>query len=212
MRSPRSAVVLAGHGERELDRLELPSPHGLRSPREPVLEEGGELRFRPVRRVVVELDVRDGGDLGSQERDRAIRLVALDDEPALPHARVPAELRHDPADDPRRIVAELAQDVRDHRGRRRLSVRAADDDRAAQRDELREELGARPPLDTSRVRRRDDDLEARRRRGLASDVDLDAVERLEEDRLARVPAATSAPQARAKFAYAESPAPPIPTK
>ena len=91
--------------------------------------------------MVVELDVREHGDLGTQERDRAVGLVALDDEPALPHAGVAAELRHDAADDPRGIVSELAEDVRDHRGRRRLPVRATDDDRAAKRDQLGEELG-----------------------------------------------------------------------
>ena len=91
---------------------------------------------------MVELDVRHRRDLGAQERDRPIRLVALDDEPALPHAGVSPELGYDAADDPRRIVTELAQDVRDHRGGRRLPVRAADDDRASQRDELGEELRA----------------------------------------------------------------------
>ena len=80
---------------------------------------------------MIELDVRHDGDLGLEQADRAVRLVALDDEPALPDARVPAELRDDAADDPRRVQAELAQDVRDHRGCRGLAVRAADDDRAA---------------------------------------------------------------------------------
>ena len=126
---------------------------------------------------------------GRRERDRAVGLVAFDDEPALPHAGVPAELRDDPADDPRRIVTELAQDVRDHRRRRRLAVRAADDDRRAERDELREELGARATLDPARVRGRDDDLEAVRRGRLAADVDVDVRDGLEEDRVARVPAA-----------------------
>ena len=177
------------------------------------LEERRELGLRGVRRMVVELDVRHDGDLRPQERDRAVGLVALDDEPALARAGVPAELRDDPADDPRRIVAELAEDVRDHRRRRRLAVRAADDDRAAQRDELGEELGARATLDASGVRRRDDDLEARRaaparrrrRRRLPSTASRKIVSRASQPR-------TSAPHARAKFAYAESPAPPIPTK
>ena len=113
---------------------------------------------------MIELDVRDHGDLGCEEPDRAVRLVALDDEPALSRAGVPTQLRHDASDDPRRVVAELAQDVRDHRGRRRLAVSAAYHDRAAKRHELREELGARATMDTARVRRRDDDLEVGGRR------------------------------------------------
>ncbi len=138
--------------------------------------------------MVIELDVRHGGDLRTQVEDGAIRLVAFDDEPALPHTRVPAELRHDPADDPRRIVAELTEGVRDHGGRRRLPVRAADHDRGAQRDDLGEEVRARSAFDPSRVRRRDDDLEALRRSGLAADLDIDAANCLEKDRVPDVPA------------------------
>ena len=182
------AVVLARHAQLESDGLELPSPNHLRRVCEPLLEEGRQLRLGRVRRVMVELDVRHGGDLGSKERDRAVGLVALDDEPALPHACVSAELWNDSADDPRGIVAELAKDVRDHRSCRRLAVGAADDDRATERDELREELCARAPLDATRVRRRDDDLEAGRRSGLAAEIDVHAFHRLEEDRVAHVPA------------------------
>ena len=38
--------------------------------------------------MVVEVDVRDHRDLGPERLDRAVGLVALDDEPAFPHARV----------------------------------------------------------------------------------------------------------------------------
>ena len=138
---------------------------------------------------MVELDVRHDADLRAEERDRAVGLVALDDEPARACPRVPAELRDDAADDPRRIVAELAEDEGDHRGRRGLPVRAADDDRAPKRDELGEELRARAAFHPARVRGRDDDLEPGRRLRLAADVHLDALERLQEDRLARVPPA-----------------------
>ena len=193
--------------------LELPAADGIRRSCEPVVEERGELRLRGVRRVMVELDVRHGGDLRPQKRDRPVRLVALDDEPALPHARVSAELRDDAADDPRRIVAELAQRVRDHGCGGRLSVRAADDDRAAERDELGEELGARAPLHAAGVRRRHDDLRSpraatahRRYRHRRREIDSRKI----VSRASHPP--TSAPQARAKFAYAERPAPPMPTK
>ena len=92
--------------------------------------------------MMVELEVRDHGDLGTQDRDRPVRLVTLHDEPALPVSGVPTELRHDPADDPRGIVPELAQCIRDHRGGRRLPMGSADDDRSAQRDELGQEVRA----------------------------------------------------------------------
>ena len=197
----------------DVRRLELPAAHRRRRPRHPLVEVRGELGFGRVRGVVIELDVRHDGDLRLEEADRAVRLVALDDEPALPDARVAAELRDYPADDPGRIPAELAQDVRDHRGRRGLAVRASDDDRAASRDELGEERCARPSLrrgphgrsrrspripPAARARRRRPPRSRRGPRGRSS-------------RATSQPR-TSAPHARAKFAYAESPAPPIPTK
>ena len=80
---------------------------------------------------------------------------AFDDEPALPRPGVAAELRDLAADEPGRVEAELGEDEGDHPGRRRLPVRAGDDDRAPQRDELGEEVGARRPGD-GRVRARDD--------------------------------------------------------
>ena len=43
---------------------------------------------------------------GPQRRDRAVGLVALDDEPALARAGVAAELRHLGADQERRVEAE----------------------------------------------------------------------------------------------------------
>ena len=54
---------------------------------------------------MVELDVRDDRDLGRKPEHRAVRLVALDDEPALPRARVAAELRHRRADQPGRVAS-----------------------------------------------------------------------------------------------------------
>ena len=90
-------------------------------------------------------------------------------------------------------MAELAQRVRDHGSRRRLAVRPADDDRAAQRDELGEELGARTAFDPTCVRSGDDDLRAGGWRRLAADLDVDAGERIEKDRLADVPASDLRP-------------------
>jgi hypothetical protein len=88
-------------------------------------------------------------------------------------------------------------------------VRAADDDRPAKSNELGEKLRARPTLDPAGVRSRHHDLEARRRFGLATKIDVDALQRIVSR--ASQPR-TSAPQAREKLAYADSPAPPIPTK
>ena len=47
-----------------------------------------ELGERAELAVMVELDVRDHRDLGREREDGAVGLVALDDEPALPRARV----------------------------------------------------------------------------------------------------------------------------
>ena len=80
------AVVLAGHRELELDRLELLRAHDVRHMGEPRLEELCDLRARAERRVMVEVDVQQHRDLGSERGDRAVGLVALDDEPALPRA------------------------------------------------------------------------------------------------------------------------------
>ena len=52
-----------------------------------------QLGDRGERRVVVEIDVRDDGDFGREDEDRAVRLVTLDHEPAAAGARVAAELR-----------------------------------------------------------------------------------------------------------------------
>ena len=95
--------------------------------------------------MVVEVDVGDHRHPRAQRGDRAVRLVSLDDEPALPRAGVRAELRHLAADDPARVAAGLAEREGDHRRGRRLAVRAGDDDRRRRSDdELREQVGARP--------------------------------------------------------------------
>ena len=150
-----AAVVLARHRELELDGLELLGAHDLRHVREPLLEERRHLGARAERRVVVEVDVQEDRDLGPERGDRAVGLVALDDEPARAGARVAAELRDLAADQERGIEAEPVEAERDHRARRRLAVRAGDDDRAAQRDELGEQVGARPALDAAGERGRD---------------------------------------------------------
>jgi hypothetical protein len=91
--------------------------------------------------VVVELDVRDDSDLGAQHLHGPVGLVALDDEPPLPRTRVAAELWQVAADEPGGVLAELGEDEGDHPGGGRLAVRPGHDDRAAQRDELGQELG-----------------------------------------------------------------------
>ena len=184
-----AAVVLAGHSELELHRLELLGAHDVRHLAQPLLEERLHLGARAERRVVVEVDVEEHGDLRPERGDRAVRLVALDDEPALARARVAAELRDLAADQERRVEPEPVEAERDHRARRRLAVRAGDDDRAAQRDELGEQVGARPALDAARERGRDVDLPARRRRRrLGRDLDGDALEMPQVRRLDAIPA------------------------
>ena len=134
--------MLTRDSELDRQRLELPASNDVRYAREPALEELAQLRLGRERRVMVELDVRDDCDLGLEQADRAIRLVAFDDEPAGASARIAAELGNDAADDPRGVLSQLAQDIRDHRGGRRLSVSACDDDRAPTRHQVGEELGA----------------------------------------------------------------------
>ena len=55
--------------------------------------------------MVIQVDVGDHRDLRAQELERAVRFVALGDEPALARARIPAELRDLAADQERRIEA-----------------------------------------------------------------------------------------------------------
>ncbi len=123
------AVVLTRNRELELDRLELVASDGFRRGREPVGEERLDLGARGELAVVVEIDVRDHRDLGAKCGDRPVGLVSLDDEPALTRPRVAAELRHLAADQEGRVVAEPVEAERDHRGSRRLPVRAGDHDR-----------------------------------------------------------------------------------
>jgi hypothetical protein len=180
--------VLSRNRETEVDGLELPAPHDVGCEVEPLVEERRQLRLGSVRGMVVELDVRDHRDLGPKEADRAVGLVPLDDEPALPGTRVPTELRHDASDDPRGIVAELPQHERDHGGRRRLPVGPAHDDGATEPDELGEELRAGTALHPAGVGRRDDHLEPGGRVRLAANIGRYPLKGLEKDRLANIPA------------------------
>src|SRR5439155_3025560 len=96
-------VVLAGHGQVELDRRELLRADDVRYLAQPVLEERLDLGAGAEGRVVVKVHVEERGDLRPQGGDGAIRLVALDDEPAGARPGVAAELRHLPADQERRL-------------------------------------------------------------------------------------------------------------
>ena len=98
---------------------------------------------------MVELDVRDDGDLRPQPLDGAVGLVALDDEPALPRAGVAAELRDLAADEPGRVEAELGSANAIIPVVVVLPCAPGDDDRTTQRDELGEEVGARRAGDRS---------------------------------------------------------------
>ena len=136
------AVVLARHGQLEVHGLEISTPdHGL-DPARPGLEGVRELGVRAEGRVVVELDVRHDRDRRGKCEDASVRLVSLDDEPAAPGPGVAAELRDLTADEERRVAAEPVEDEGDHRGGRRLAMRAGDDDGVGEADELGEELGA----------------------------------------------------------------------
>ena len=67
---------------------------------------------------------------------------------------------------------------RDHRRRRRLAVRTADDDRRLRRDELGEEVRARAcPRSAARCAVETTTSNPRRRLRLAAEVDVDPVER-----------------------------------
>ena len=208
-----SAVVLAGDRERERDRVEQLAADDLGHLGEPRIEAGAELRDRGPARMVVELDVRQHREPGTELEHGAIRLVALDDQPAGARACVAAELRHDAADDPGRVVAGLLQAERDHGRGRRLPVRTGDDDRGSRGDELREERRSRRPARRGRDGRSRRSLPspgaaAARRRGrsrIPPSVSEKIVSRASQPR-------TSAPHARATFAYADIPEPAIPTK
>ena len=85
---------------------------------------------------VIELEIVDDDELGQVvdefaalvEEGRVV-LVALDDpeRAALPHAALGQILRQ-AADQVRRLAARRLEDPRQQRGRRRLAVRAGDDD------------------------------------------------------------------------------------
>ena len=135
-----AAVVLTRDRELERDGLELVPAHDLARTGEPVLEQLPHLGLGGEGRVVVELDVRQHGDLRPQQLQRPVRLVALGDEPALPRARIPGELRDLAADQKGRIEPEPVEHERDHRRGRRLAVCAGDDDRGPQFDELGQQL------------------------------------------------------------------------
>src|SRR4029079_2097138 len=140
------------------------------------------------RGVLIELYVRADADLGPQSFDGTVRLVPLDHEPALPRAGVAVELSDLAADEPRRIEAELGEHEGDHPPRSTRPVRACDDDRAPEGNELGEELGA-PRAGHRRVGARDDGLPPVRHDGLRRNPDVDPVQPTQIRRLDPVPAA-----------------------
>ena len=128
-----ATVVFAGDSERPIVWRQMISPHdALRRNRcEPVFKELLDLRTRRERRVVIEIDVRNDGDVRAQQGDGAIRFVALDDKPAFAGACVAAKLRNVAADEPGRITAERVKAKRDHRRRCGFAVRTGNHDRRA---------------------------------------------------------------------------------
>jgi transcriptional regulator with GAF, ATPase, and Fis domain len=175
-------VVLARHVQLAVVRLEGAAPDRTRHALQPALEELGDLRAGGELAVMVEVDVRHDADLRAQELDRPVRLVALDDEPARAGARVGAQLWNLSADQEPGIAAQPVEDERDHRGGRRLPVRAGDDDRGLERDELGEELRPRPARRTACERGGDDRLGVCRRIRLRRDADGDLVREMGEVR------------------------------
>src|SRR5207253_2060821 len=137
-----ASIVLARNSQLELDRLELVATHVGGRLGQPALEQVAHLPFGGKGHVMVELDVRHYGDLWAEELERAVGLVSLGDEPALPRAGVPAELGNLAADQEGRIRAEPVEAEGDHSGGGRLAVRAGDYDRLPQPDQLGEQLAA----------------------------------------------------------------------
>ncbi len=156
------AIVLAWDSEANVSRLEVGAPHDRRFDTlgDPAAKALLELGQRGERRVVVELDVRDDGDLGLEREGRPIGLIPFDDEPSLARACVPAELRYLGSDQVSRLLAELLEAEGDHGRGRRLPVCTGDDDRAPERDELGQKVGTALSLDPPREGGRDDRLES----------------------------------------------------
>ena len=98
------------------------------------------------RAVMVEMlgiDVGDDGDVGRQLQEGAVALVGLHHHPlALAHAGIGAVGVDDAAIDDGRIEPAGVEQRRDHRGGRRLAMRAADGDGLAEAHQLGQHLGA----------------------------------------------------------------------
>jgi hypothetical protein len=93
--------------------------------------------------VVVELGVGEDGDIRLQLQQRAVGLVGLDDDPLTgPPRGVRAGRSELPPDHIRGIEPATAQRVHDHPGRRGLAVGSGDRQAAAQRRDLREQVGS----------------------------------------------------------------------
>ncbi len=125
--------------------------------RRDAIEERFELRDeRRDLRVAIDvivLDVREDGDLRAQFQERAVRFVALADEPlARADARVRPGIDAFAADDDRRVDPARFQDAGRHRRRRRLPVRPGDRDPALRRHQLGEQRPAAQDLQALRAR------------------------------------------------------------
>ena len=161
---------------------------------------------------MVELDVRDDRDLGAAART----TVRSDSSPSTTSSRRRSPRSSRAAGRARRSARRgrarsRAGRTRSAPRRRPLPVRAGDDDRRRARDELAQELRAGQAGHVG-VRGRDDRLPAVGHVRLGRD--LDRARRASGSRYGvrtRSQPPTSAPQARASCAYAERPAPPIPT-
>ena len=103
--------------------------------------------------MMVELDVRQHGDLHAQAEHRAVRLVGLDDQPlAAAPLRVGQATSHRSADQPSRLHPGGGERVDEHRGGGRLAVGAGDRDGAPERRQLTQQLRARKLGDAALAR------------------------------------------------------------
>ena len=92
---------------------------------------------------MIRFDVGEHDGFARQLDERAVALVRLDHEPfAVAPDRAAADLVHVAADDERRVQVRLVEHQGEHRGGRRLSVRAGDGDSSARGRDGREHVGS----------------------------------------------------------------------
>src|SRR5205085_5859175 len=102
-------IVIACHCELACVGLELVPARRRVGLSEERFEEELDLAMRREGRVVVEIDVRNNGDLRLEMFERAVGFVAFHDEPAVARPGATAELWDDSADQPRGVAPGFSQ-------------------------------------------------------------------------------------------------------